>query len=65
VLPILQHELASNWVAVFAVEAAGLIGSPSLHAMLVDLREWWDVDRKLLEQAILACSPAPDPYVEV
>jgi HEAT repeat protein len=64
VVPILQDELASDWVAAFAVEAAALIGSPSLHALLVELREWWDVDQNLLEEAIRACSPSSNPCVE-
>jgi HEAT repeat protein len=64
ILPVLEVELASDSIPAYAVEAAALIGSPSLHALLVDLREWWDVDQNLLEEAIRACSPSSSPCVE-
>ena len=38
---------------------AALIGDPILLKELVALREWWDVDHELLDDAIRACSPAP------
>ena len=52
-------ELKSESVYALAVEAAQLIADPQLYADLCVLREWWDVDKELLEDAISACSPAP------
>lgn len=59
VLPALQSSLSSDSVCSMEVEAAALIGDPLLLKELVALREWWDVDRALLDEAIQACSPAP------
>jgi HEAT repeat protein len=55
VIPALKRELASGNVGTLAVEAALLTRSPELHAELVALRTWWDVDLTLLEEAIRAC----------
>ena len=59
VLPALSRELQSEFVCALAVEAAQLIADPRLYPDLVALREWWDVDKELLEDAITACSPVP------
>jgi len=59
VLPALQRSLSSDSVCSMEVEAAAMIGDPLLLKELVALREWWDVDRALLDEAIQACSPAP------
>jgi HEAT repeat protein len=56
-LSALREELASGSVGTLAVEAAGLIGDPQLHPLLVALLDWWDVDEGLLGEAIRACSP--------
>jgi HEAT repeat protein len=53
----LCKELESDSVGSLAVEAAALIGDPELHPALIALRNWWDVDEELLEEAIEACSP--------
>jgi HEAT repeat protein len=59
VLPALREELASDSVGKLAVEAAALMGDPSLHTLLVALQGWWDVDEELLGEAVRACSPKP------
>jgi HEAT repeat protein len=58
-LPALQAELASDLVGRLSVEAASLIGDPSLYPLLIDLRGWWDEngDTELLQEAIEACRP--------
>ncbi len=55
----LQAELASDSVGTHSVEAASLIGDPSLYPFLIDLRGWWDKngDTELLHEAIEACRP--------
>ena len=58
VLPALQSSLSSDSVCSMEVEAAALIGDPLLLKELVALREWWDVDKALLDEAIRACSNA-------
>lgn len=58
ILPALREELSAECVGSLAVEAAGLIGDPSLLPLLFALREWWDVEPETLEDAIQACSPA-------
>lgn len=55
VIPFIAEALASETVGSVAVEAAGVIGSPQLLPMLLELRSWWDVDTKLLETAIRNC----------
>ena len=71
-LPALQAELASDCVGRLSVEAASLIGDPSLYPLLVALQGWWDEDgdRVLLQEALQACrpdcgSPTPGPIEEV
>jgi HEAT repeat protein len=59
VLPCLHKELACESIGTLAIEAAALIGEPQLLPQLVALRAWWDVDDRLLEEAIRACSPTP------
>lgn len=59
VVPALLPELTSDDVCSLAVEAAKLIRAPELYLALVDLREWWDVDYTLLEEAVTACHPQP------
>jgi len=56
VLPFLVRELASESVGTLAVEAATWIGDPQLLPQLVALKGWWDVDEKLLDEAVRACS---------
>jgi HEAT repeat protein len=60
VIAALKTELSSDCVGSLAIEAAELIASTELHPYLVALREWWDVDSGLLEQAI-AASTGPGP----
>jgi len=57
VLDPLLKELASQWVGVLAVEAAGELGDQKLCKSLQDLEVWWDVDKDLLKSAIAACCP--------
>jgi len=56
VLPALRSALDSESVWTLEVEAASHIAAPELLPLLIHLREWWDVDSDLLEEAILACS---------
>jgi HEAT repeat protein len=56
VIDPLKQELGRDSIGRLSVEAAELIASTELHAPLVALREWWDVDAGLLESAIAACS---------
>lgn len=53
--PLLQ-ELCSEEVGTLAVEAAKEIKDPSLHSALTDLKDWWDVNVGLLDEAIGNCS---------
>ena len=55
-MPALLAALTAQSVGRLAVEAAGLLPSPSLLPALLGLRSWWDVDSPLLEQAIGRCS---------
>lgn len=57
VLPVLLKELASDSVGKLTVEAAAMMGDPSLYTLLVALQAWWDVDEELLGEAVRACSP--------
>ena len=57
VLPVLQRILASNDVCCGDVEAAGLLGDPSLLRLLIDLQGWSNVSPSELAEAIAACSP--------
>ncbi|AGA28555.1 HEAT repeat domain-containing protein [Singulisphaera acidiphila] len=61
VIPPLLGALSSKLVWSLEVEAASLIADPRLYPELIALRGWWDVDEELLEEAILACSPRPEP----
>ena len=51
-IPPLLQELSSNPVGRLAVEAASIVGDPRLYSALIRLRDWWDLDRDLLESAI-------------
>ena len=57
VLDPLLKELASEWVGVLVVEAAGELGDQKLCRSLKDLEAWWDIDKDLLKSAITACCP--------
>lgn len=57
VIPAIKKELESDCIGKLAIEAAELIGSDQLQTSLIALRNWWDIDPKLLEQAITASQP--------
>ena len=57
VVEYLLKELSSGEVGALAVEAARDIARPQLYPGLIKLKEWWDVDRELLEEAVGACRP--------
>ena len=57
VVEYLLKELSSNEVGTLAIEAARDIARPQLYPSLIKLKEWWDVDQELLEEAISACQP--------
>lgn len=48
-------ELGAEWVGSLIVEAAKDLAQPALLEPLQALQAWWDVDPKLLEQALEAC----------
>jgi HEAT repeat protein len=50
--------LASDLVSNLAVESAALLADDDLLPLLIELRDWWDVDPELLEKAISRCDPA-------
>jgi HEAT repeat protein len=52
---LIQQVLCEESVGTLIVEAAGLVSDANLVPRLVELRDWWDVDRELLEAAISAC----------
>lgn len=56
VIEPLLKELTSGSVGRLAVEAARDIADPTLYPALVALKEWWDVDEELLEEALEATS---------
>ena len=58
VIPEIVKELTSDFVSSLAVEAAESIAAPELYPHLVDLQNWWDVDKELLADAITACAPS-------
>jgi HEAT repeat protein len=58
VLPAISKELASDRVGYLIVEAVTLFPFPDFHAPLMALKEWWDVDTPLLDEAINASSSA-------
>lgn len=51
----LIKELSSDSVSSLAVEAAKEIGDVRLASVLRQLNEWWNVDKKLLVEAINSC----------
>jgi len=55
VLPFLLRALQSDLVGSLEVQAARDLGSTELVASLEKLKEWWDVDRELLDSAIAQC----------
>ena len=55
VLPFLLRALQSDQVGSLEVQAARDLGSTELVTSLEKLKEWWDVDRELLESAIAQC----------
>ena len=55
------RELTADSVGVLAVHAAALLGDARLHPTLLELRDWWDVDPDLLEEAIRRCDPHGQP----
>jgi HEAT repeat protein len=57
VVKYLLKELSSDEVGTLAVEAARDIAHSRLYPSLLKLKEWWDVDQELLEEAISACQP--------
>jgi HEAT repeat protein len=57
VVPVIVKELTSNDVGNAAVEATTLMPLPEFYPGLVALKEWWDVDVTLLDEAITACCP--------
>ncbi|BAY73482.1 protein YibA [Nostoc sp. PCC 7120 = FACHB-418] len=52
-------ELESGCVGRLAVEAAKEIGDARLYSALINLQQWWDVDIKLLLEAISSCNSNP------
>jgi hypothetical protein len=50
--------LASDLVSNLAVESAALLADDDLLPLLIELKDWWDVDPELLEKAISRCDPA-------
>ncbi|BAY20082.1 hypothetical protein NIES21_59520 (plasmid) [Anabaenopsis circularis NIES-21] len=56
VISPLIAELESDCVGRLAVEAAKEIGDAKLYPALIKLQQWWDLDIKLLEEAISNCN---------
>ena len=52
----LIKELSSDSVGILAVEAAKEIGDARLFSVLLQLKEWWNVDKNLLAEAINSCN---------
>jgi HEAT repeat protein len=48
-------ELSSSHVGILPVEAAKEIGDSKLYSALVELKEWWSLDKDLLQEAIHCC----------
>lgn len=44
-------------VGELAIQAAREAGSPDLSSALMRLREWWDLDSELIDEAISRCAP--------
>ena len=57
VIPALVVELESGRVGTLAVESARMFADPQFFSALIALKEWWDVDVELLNDAIQACAP--------
>ncbi len=55
VVELLIKELSSDSVGILAVEAAKEIGDAQLYSVLMQLKERWNIDKNLLEQAINSC----------
>ncbi|HAA29453.1 MAG TPA: hypothetical protein DCE56_19350 [Cyanobacteria bacterium UBA8553] len=55
VIEPLIKELSSDSVGVLAVEAAQEIGDARLYSALMQLKEWWNLDKDLLAKAINSC----------
>lgn len=55
VIEPLLKELSSESVGILSVEAASEIGDARLCNSLLKLKDWWDVDAKLLNEAINNC----------
>jgi HEAT repeat protein len=55
VVELLVKELTGKVVGTLAVEAAFEIGDERLYDALIALNDWWDVDEKLLTEAIENC----------
>lgn len=53
--PLLE-ELSLEEVGTLAIEAAREIKDSRLHLALIDLKDWWDVNVDLLDEAIQNCS---------
>jgi hypothetical protein len=49
--------LGSDVVSNLAVESAAMLADDEFLPLLIELREWWDVDPELLEKAISRCDP--------
>jgi HEAT repeat protein len=56
VVPVIAKELASDCVGSLVVEAVTMIPSTEFYPQLIALKEWWDVDTILLDEAIKLCS---------
>jgi HEAT repeat protein len=49
-------ELNCGRIGRLSVEAAKEIGDARLYPALIDLQKWWDIDSKLLQEAIYSCN---------
>jgi len=56
--PAVLAELTSGCEGRLVLQAAKLLADDRLLAPLIDLRDWWELDRELLEEAIRWCDPA-------
>jgi HEAT repeat protein len=59
IVELVRADLLSDCVGTLVVEAAADLGDRSLLDPLIALREWWDVDIPLVEEAIGACQGQP------
>lgn len=55
VVDFLIKDLSNKWVGSLAVEAAKEIGDSKLYPVLTQLKEWCNVNKNLLEEAIFQC----------